>query len=71
MSNTTFSLPDDLRDYLLSVSLYDHEGVHAFDHHHQAYTFRINRSQTIRERYGSVLIPSEWRIGPVDRGSEL
>ncbi len=56
--------------YLLSASLYDHEGVHAYDHHHQAYTFRVNRSKTIRERYGSVLIRSDWRMGPVGGDTE-
>jgi lipopolysaccharide transport system ATP-binding protein len=55
--------------YLLSVSLYDESGTHAYDHHHQAYTFRVRPNEAIGERYGSVLIPSVWRLGPVDRES--
>jgi ABC-type polysaccharide/polyol phosphate transport system ATPase subunit len=50
--------------YLLSVSLYDHEGVHAYDFHHQAYTFRVRPSTAIRERYGTFFIPADWRMGP-------
>jgi hypothetical protein len=50
--------------YLVSVSLYDHQGIHAFDYHHQAYTFRVRRSSTVSERYGSFLIASSWRPGP-------
>jgi lipopolysaccharide transport system ATP-binding protein len=53
--------------YLLSVSLYDHEGVRAYDHHHQAYTFRVHSSDSIHERYGTVLIPAHWRMEPNSR----
>jgi ABC-type polysaccharide/polyol phosphate transport system ATPase subunit len=49
--------------YLLSVSVYDHAGEHAYDHHHQAYTFRVQTPDT-GERFGSLLIPSTWRMGP-------
>jgi lipopolysaccharide transport system ATP-binding protein len=50
--------------YVASVSLYDDEGLHAYDFHHQAYTFRVHRSHATRERYGSFLIPSSWQMGP-------
>ena len=50
--------------YLVSVALYDHEGDHAYDHHHQAYTFRVQPQDTVGERFGSIFIPSRWRMGP-------
>lgn len=59
--------------YLLSVALYDYEGVHAYDHHHQAFTFRVRPNKAIREEFGTLLIPAEWRLGPagfVDSGNE-
>ena len=56
--------------YLASVSLYDHDGVHAYDYHHHAYTFRVRPESTIRELYGSLYIPSSWRMGPTGFGHE-
>jgi len=50
--------------YLASVCLYDYDGIHAYDYHHQAYTFRVRANSAIQERYGSFLIPSSWRMGP-------
>jgi len=50
--------------YLLSAAVYDHDGQHAYDHHHHAYTFRVRANPAIREKYGSILIPNTWRIGP-------
>ena len=50
--------------YLASVCLYDYDGVHPYDYHHQAYTFRVRPNSAIQERYGSFLIPSSWRMGP-------
>lgn len=50
--------------YLLSTTLYDQEGRHAYDHHHQVYTFRVRPNKAIREEYGSILIPSSWQVGP-------
>jgi lipopolysaccharide transport system ATP-binding protein len=58
------SLPLLEGTYLASVSLYNHEGTHAYDHHHQIYTFRVRPSETVQERYGTLLIPSHWRMGP-------
>jgi lipopolysaccharide transport system ATP-binding protein len=62
---TVDSLPLLEGTYLVSAALYDHEGQHAYDHHHQAYTFRVRPNPAIREEYGSFLIPSAWRLGPV------
>jgi ABC-type polysaccharide/polyol phosphate transport system ATPase subunit len=50
--------------YLTSVSLYDHDGLRPYDHHHQAYTFRVYPNPDIREKFGSIIIPSSWRLGP-------
>jgi hypothetical protein len=48
--------------YLFSAALYDHEGKHAFDHHHMAYTFRVVPGTAVREEYGSFYIPSDWEL---------
>jgi ABC-type polysaccharide/polyol phosphate transport system ATPase subunit len=48
--------------YLLSTSLYDYDGLYAYDHHHQAYGFRVYQDETRQERYGTVVIPSHWRM---------
>jgi lipopolysaccharide transport system ATP-binding protein len=50
--------------YLVSASLYDHAGIHAYDFHHQAYTFRVRPNNAIQERYGTFFIPSAWNMGP-------
>jgi lipopolysaccharide transport system ATP-binding protein len=57
------SLPLLEGTYLLSAALYDYDGQHAYDHHHQAYTFRVHPNPAIREEFGSFLIPSAWRLG--------
>jgi ABC-type polysaccharide/polyol phosphate transport system ATPase subunit len=49
--------------YLLSVGLFDSSGQVTFDYHHQAYSFRVNPGPIVGEEYGSVLIPSHWRLG--------
>jgi hypothetical protein len=48
--------------YLFSATIYDEQGTHAYDHHHQAYTFRVSESKQIREQYGSLYIPSQWQL---------
>lgn len=63
------SLPLLEGTYLLSVSLYDHLGYHAYDYHHLAYTFRVRPSMHVLEKFGSVLIPARWQPGP--EGFEL
>jgi ABC-type polysaccharide/polyol phosphate transport system ATPase subunit len=57
------SLPLLEGSYLVSVSLYDYEGLHPFDVHHQAYTFRVRPNEAIGERYGTLVIPASWRLG--------
>ena len=49
--------------YLFSATIYDHAGKHAYDHQHQAYTFRVTQGGTIQERYGALYIPSYWQLG--------
>jgi lipopolysaccharide transport system ATP-binding protein len=56
------SLPLLEGTYLFSAALYNHDGTHPFDHHHMAYTFRVVRSEEIRERYGHFCIPSRWHL---------
>lgn len=58
------SLPLLEGSYVFSISLYDHDGVHPYDYHHQAYTFRVLANPNVHEKYGSILIPSSWRLGP-------
>ena len=56
-------LPLTAGSYLLSATVYSHDGLHAFDHHHQGYRFRVYQDDALQERYGSVIIPSYWRMG--------
>lgn len=49
--------------FLFSAALYDAKGQHAFDHHHMAYTLRVSPGKEIREKYGSIYIPSRWQLG--------
>jgi lipopolysaccharide transport system ATP-binding protein len=49
--------------YLFSAALYDQEGVQAYDHHHQAYSFRIAPSEQRQVERGSLHILSEWHLG--------
>jgi hypothetical protein len=58
------SLPLLEDTYLISASIYDHDGAHAYDHHHQAYTFRVRADEALGETFGSVFIPSTWQTGP-------
>jgi lipopolysaccharide transport system ATP-binding protein len=55
-------------DYLLSASVYDWEGHHAYDHWHQVFPFTIEAG-TLPELYGLVCIPAHWRFasGGVER----
>jgi len=64
------SLPLLEGTYLVSASLYDYAGAHAYDYHHEAYTFRVHPNPNVREKYGAVLIPSSWRLGPTGFVSE-
>lgn len=58
------SLPLLEGTYLVSASLCDREGLDMYDYHHQAHTLRVHRNYAVEERYGSILIPATWRMGP-------
>jgi lipopolysaccharide transport system ATP-binding protein len=47
--------------YTLSVSVHDWEGLHAYDHWHQAFPFIVEPGQT-REVYGLIWMPARWRF---------
>jgi hypothetical protein len=49
--------------YFFSAAIYDQAGVCAYDHHHQAYTFRVTENEQIKEIFGAVHIPCYWRLG--------
>jgi lipopolysaccharide transport system ATP-binding protein len=48
--------------YLFSAAIYDDTVSHAYDHHHQAYTFRVTESELVKERHGMLHIPGHWRL---------
>lgn len=58
------SLPLLEGTYLVSVSLTDQEGLGMYDYQHQAHTLHVHQSDVVKERYGSILIPARWRMGP-------
>jgi lipopolysaccharide transport system ATP-binding protein len=55
--------------YLLSASLYNYEGDQAYDHHHQAYRFRVLTRDDVGEKYGSIYIPSNWTVNQAEKGN--
>lgn len=46
--------------YELSAVVYDQDGLHAYDHQHRMHTFIIQRG-AVKERYGMIYIPCQWR----------
>lgn len=46
--------------YELSAVVYDHDCLHAYDHHHRVYSFVVQRG-AVKERYGMIYIPCQWR----------
>ncbi len=46
--------------YELSAAVYDQDGLHAYDHQHRMHSFMVQRG-TVKERYGMIYIPCEWR----------
>ncbi|MFN2290448.1 MAG: ABC transporter ATP-binding protein [Anaerolineae bacterium] len=56
------SLPLLKGTYLFSAALYNHDGTHAYDHHHMAYVFRVIPGEQIREQYGALYFPSHWQL---------
>ena len=63
------SLPLLEGSYLLSVSLYNHDGDSAYDHHHLAYAFRVRPGSACTEEHGYILIPAVWRMGQEETGA--
>ena len=51
--------------YELSASVYDQDGLHAYDHQHRMYSFIVQRGM-VKERYGMIYMPCEWRLRPED-----
>lgn len=47
--------------YLFTASIYDFSCLHAYDHWERCFKFTVVESDRIKERYGVVHIPSEWR----------
>jgi lipopolysaccharide transport system ATP-binding protein len=48
--------------YLFSTAIYDSQARHAYDHHHQAYTFHVTEGDTVREQHGMIHIPGHWQL---------
>ena len=51
--------------YELSAVVYDQDSLHAYDHQHRMHTFIVQRGE-VKERYGLIYIPCEWRLRPGD-----
>jgi ABC-type polysaccharide/polyol phosphate transport system ATPase subunit len=49
--------------YFFTAAIYDHTGVHPFDHHQLKYVFRVRAGQ-VKERHGIFYIPSRWDWRP-------
>lgn len=47
--------------YQLSAAVYDDTRTHAYDHHHQKYTFKVMRGK-ILDDLGVVYIPCKWEL---------
>lgn len=45
--------------YDFSVSIYDYDGIHPYDHQHRVYKFLIQRG-SMKERYGLIQIQAHW-----------
>lgn len=50
-------------EYMVSTVAYDHSMTHAYDHHDRKYFFRVEAT-TMRERFGTLYIPSTWHWKP-------
>lgn len=48
--------------YFFTASIYDFPCLHAYDHWERCFRFNVIESDKIKERYGVVHIPSEWRL---------
>ncbi len=54
------NLPLLAGSYEFSAAIYDYYSRHPYDHHHRMYTFRVGQKD-LKEREGTVYIPSTWR----------
>jgi len=54
------NLPLLAGSYEFSAAIYDYYSRHPYDHHHRMYTFRVGQ-KGLKEREGTVYIPSTWR----------
>lgn len=55
------SIPFLPATYFFTASIYDFPCLHAYDHWERCFKFNVIESDKIKERYGVVHIPSEWR----------
>ena len=55
---------------VLTTAVHDYEGVVPYDYHDRAYTFRVLPTEHIREKYGSILIPSLWQMGSTEAAQD-
>jgi lipopolysaccharide transport system ATP-binding protein len=63
VDHTIESLPLLPGTYLVSVTIYDFEGDHAYDYIHQRFSFSVHAGG-VREQFGSFYIPATWRWSP-------
>jgi len=56
------SLPLLKGSYLFSAAIYDSKASHAYDHHHQAYSFHVTESDLVQERNGMIHISDHWQL---------
>jgi len=56
--------------YLVSATIYDHPGNHAYDHWHKCAQFSV-KPGGVAERFGLVYVPAQWEAhqGKLDRSS--
>lgn len=47
--------------YIFTVSIYDFSLLHAYDHWERCLTFSVVENKEIKEKFGAIYIPSEWR----------
>jgi len=58
------ALPFLAGDYFVSAAIYDHAGIHSFDHWHKCARFTV-KPGGVAEQYGLIYVPSQWdaRVG--------
>jgi len=55
------SIPFLPGNYLFTASIYDFSSRHAYDHWEKCLTFNVVENKRIKEKFGAIYIPSEWR----------